>query len=407
MNPLPILLFVAAFGAPAQDSRQEQIQKATAEITAITGWTAKRAIPYETLTRDQWRAWVEEQIRENVKPEEIRAEELTLKKFGLIPQDFDLKRATIDLLFEQAAAVYDHHRKKILFPESVPGLEAKAMEDVILVHELSHALADQQFDLRRFLEKSPKTDESQLARLAVVEGQATWIMFEAAMRRMGSTLKGNKTIFDMMANASTKMAAGMFPVFEQSPLYLKETLLFPYSAGLLFQQAALDKYGQQAFAEVLKRPPATTREVLHPEVWFEGVKPDSPALSELEDAGEYRKLNEGTLGELDLRILLTQYGLEEDARRVSAAWRGGRFELLEHNKDGHTVLRWAVQWSGGETAGEFLRLYAKVLAGKWKKCELRAHSGDALEGIGDDGEFAIHRAGALVTGLEGLKRRQH
>jgi hypothetical protein len=70
------------------------------------------------------------------------------------------------------------------------------------------------------------------------------------------------------------------------------------------------------------------------------------------------------------------------------------------------VLRWAVQWSDGETARDFLRLYAKVLAGKWQKCELRAPGGEALEGMGDDGEFAVHRAGAVVTGVEGLKREQ-
>ena len=52
-----------------------------------------------------------------MKPAELRTEELTLKKFGFVPQDFDLKKTTIDLLTEQTAAFYDFHRKKLYITE--------------------------------------------------------------------------------------------------------------------------------------------------------------------------------------------------------------------------------------------------------------------------------------------------
>ena len=48
-----------------------------------------------------------------IKPADIKAESLTLKMLGLIPQDFDLRQQTVDLLTEQAAAFYDYQKKKL------------------------------------------------------------------------------------------------------------------------------------------------------------------------------------------------------------------------------------------------------------------------------------------------------
>ena len=44
---------------------------------------------------------------------EVRAEELTLKLFGLVPADFNLVGETVDLLSEQTAAFYDYNKKRL------------------------------------------------------------------------------------------------------------------------------------------------------------------------------------------------------------------------------------------------------------------------------------------------------
>src|SRR4051812_955763 len=76
------------------------------ELSDITGFQVRKQLPFESITRDQVNKYLKEQIRRSVKPDEIRAEETTLKKFGFVPPDFDLKQTTIDLLTEQAAAFY-------------------------------------------------------------------------------------------------------------------------------------------------------------------------------------------------------------------------------------------------------------------------------------------------------------
>jgi hypothetical protein len=272
------------------------------------------------------------------------------------------------------------------------------------VHELSHALADQHFDMKRFLEKGPKSDEAQTARMAVVEGQAMWIMIESQMRKVGSSLKDNRATLDMMLPAMGKMAAESYPVFTGAPLYLRETLLFPYTAGLMFQQAVFEKSGKAAFAEVLRKPPASTQQVLHPERYFEGLAPTQPALPAMEGLNEYDNLTTGSVGELDFRILLQQYTDEKQAAALAPKWRGGTFDVLEHKKDKHTVLRWAVEWETEEAAREFVRMYRKVLEGKWKQCKVGEESAVLLKGTGDDGEFAVRVEGKRVSGIEGMQR---
>ena len=133
--------------------------------------------------------YLKEQIQQSVKPDEIRAEETTLKKFGFAPADFDLKQTTIDLLTEQAAAFYDFKRKKLFISDWA----TVNMRDVALIHELAHALADQNFPIQKFTNKGSDNSESSLAREAVVEGQASWLMLEVGARRNGRTLADPQT----------------------------------------------------------------------------------------------------------------------------------------------------------------------------------------------------------------------
>ncbi len=385
---------------PAQKPSGEDIERLTAQINQITGFAAKRPIPFETITREGWKQWVENEIREQVKPEEIRAEELTLKMFGLLPQEFDLRAATVDLLAEQAAAVYDHRRKRMLFVEGGPG---GLMNDMVVIHELAHAVADQHFDLTRFIDKAPRTDEAQAARLAVVEGQAMWIMLEAQVSRMGQSLKTDPGMIAAFTTSAAANASGLFPAFDRAPLYLRQTLMFPYMAGLNFQQKALEHYGLRGFSEVLRRPPATTREVLHPEVWIAGTPPLRPPLPAYDFPRGHRKLTQGSVGQLDFQILLTQYTSQAEAGEQAPAWRGGAFDLHEDKKTGRTVLRWSAAWKDEKAAADFMALYRRVLEGKSSGTEFTVDTSIRLEGRNASGAFRLVRSGARVQAVEGLK----
>jgi len=367
------------------------------ELTRISGMEPHRKVACEVITREKVNTFLNQRVKEVATPEEIRGEELTLKKFGLVPPDFDLAKSTVDLLTEQAAAFYDFTRKRLYITDTA----ASATRDAALVHELAHALADQNFHLDRFLKQARQSDDAALARMAVMEGQATWLMSEYMAQRMGQSLKTSPELAAMMSR-SAESAAGQYPVFDGAPLYMRTTLIFPYSEGMRFQQAVVQRDGQAAFAEVFRRPPVSTRQVCHPEAYFAADIPVRPPLPVFTARG-YKELTDGSFGELDHRILLEQYVGKEEAAGMAPQWRGGRYRLYEDRARRQTVLAYASAWESPAAAARFFKLYRRVLAGKWKKMAVAAESDRRVEGTGDDGRFILECQGAVVTSLEGIQ----
>jgi len=145
-----LLVLLAALLLHAADERPlfNEIGAMEESLTEITGLRFLHAVPYGMLSKDDLRVYLEKRIKKSIKPSDLRAEELTLKMLGLIPQDFDLRQNTVDLLTEQAAAFYDYNKKRLFILE---GSGAGAEERIALVHELAHALADQHFHLGKYI----------------------------------------------------------------------------------------------------------------------------------------------------------------------------------------------------------------------------------------------------------------
>ena len=185
-----------------------------------------------------------------------------------------------------------------------------------------------------------------------------------------------------MMSRSAESVSGQFPVFDGVPLYMRETLLFPYGKGMLFQQAVHQKQGIAAFAEVFRRPPVSTQQVLHPEKYFAGAQPTRPPLPQLPEARGFKTLIDGGFGELDHAILLEQYAGKDAAREVAPHWRGSQYRLLEHRARQRVVLAYVSEWDNPDAARRFFALYQDVLRKKWKKLEARRRRRERLRRSG-------------------------
>ena len=396
------LLVLFALPAFAQhDSRARdlcaQIQPIAQELTRISGMPLKHPVPCDFITKDKVNAFLENRVKDVAKPEEVRAEELTLKKFGLVPPDFNLARNTVDLLTEQAAAFYDYDKKKLFITDSTPS----DTREPVLAHELAHALADQNYNLARFIRQGRKSDDGSTARLAVMEGQATWLMSEFLARKTGQSLKDSPSLVATMSSVS-ESGGGQYPVYDNSPLYLRLSLVFPYTKGMLFQNALFDRDHQYGFAEVFLKPPISTQQIIHPEKYFAGVKPTEPDLPDPHLPKGYKSLVGGTLGELEHGVMLEQYSGKDAAADLAPHWRGSTFDLLENKKLGRVVLLYAVEWDTVEAARKYFVAYRTQLQKKWKQFHATSETEDAIDGTGDEGHFQLRRKGAVVTSIEGL-----
>jgi hypothetical protein len=409
---LGILLYSAVANGqsdPRAKALCAQVPGIASQLTAISGMKLRHAVPCDFISKEQINQFLKKRIKETSSPEEVRAEELTLKKFGLIPQDFDLAKNEVDLLTEQAAAFYDYDRKKLFITDST----SSDSQTPVLAHELSHALADQNYNLARFIKQGRKSDDGSTARLAVMEGQATWMMSEYLARQTGTSLKDSATLAATMATMAAgdeggdTKAEGEFPVFDKEPLYLKLTLVFPYTKGMSFQQAVLVRDPQQGFGEVFLNAPVSTQQILHPEKYFDRVKPTDPALPVVHLPRGYKGLVGGELGELEQGIMLEQYVGKTRAGKLAPHWRGCNFELQENKKAARVVLLYATEWDSEESAAQYFEAYREVMHKKWKSMTVTTEAADALTGTGDDGRFELRRKGAIVTSVEGLDPEIH
>jgi hypothetical protein len=393
-----------AFGQTDPRARElcSQANQIAQQLTKISGMPLHHPVPCDFITKDKVNEFLKKRVKEVADPEDIRAEELTLKKFGLVPPDFDLAKSTVDLLTEQAAAFYDYDKKKLFITESTPS----DTQEPVLAHELSHALADQNFNLGKYIRKGRKSDDGATARLAVMEGQATWLMSEYLARKMGQSLLNSPALVKTMASLS-ESGAGDYPVFDSAPLYLRRSLVFPYTAGMLFQNALVERDGQRGFSEVYRDPPVSSQQILHPEKYFEHVKPSIPELPDPKLPHGYKGLVGGSLGELEHSILIEQYLGKERAAAIAPHWRGSDFELDENKKAGRVVLRYSVEWDNEESARRYFAAYQEILRKKWKKITFQPESPDAVTGEGDDGRFELQRKGTVVTSVEGLDPALH
>jgi len=397
----PLLLLLYAGPAPAQSDRAKEVcglaNRIVLDLTQITGMKLRHPVPCDYITKEKVNAFLKQRMKDTAKPEEVRAEELTLKKFGFVPQDYDLAKSTVDLLTEQAAAFYDYNKKKLFITESTPS----DTQEPVLAHELSHALADQNFNLSRFIRQGRKSDDGSTARMAVMEGQATWLMSEYLARKNGQSLKGSPTLVSSMSRLG-EGAAGDFPVYDNAPLYMRLTLVFPYARGMLFQNAVCERDGQEGFAEVFRRAPLSTQQIIHPEDYFSNVKPTQPELPGVHLPHGYKGLVGGELGELEHAVLLEQFAGRQQAAELAPHWRGCNFELRENKKAGRVVLLYAAEWDSEESGRRYFAAYREALEKKWKKMSVTSETADSVTGSGDDGRFELRRNGAIVTSVEGL-----
>lgn len=398
---LPMLPVVAAEDeAPATptDKSQvfEQVDSMLEDLREIMGFGPRRPVKFTTMSKARFRALYHKRMKAEQDPREIRGEVLFLKLFGFVPDDFDYEKTVLDLLSEQAWALYDFKRKTLYLSDWAP----PDAREFALLHELVHAVDDQNFNLMRYVEGA-KESEQQLARLAAVEGQASWVMTEWAMRQSGRSLVGNR-LLAIAAASATRFEASRFPVYESTPLYFREALIFPYTDGLLFQHDMIERFGMEGLKRVFRQPPQNTQQVLQPELYLEGLAPEAPELPPTRLPKGFKPVYDGRFGQLDHRVLLEQHLGDEDRDDLLDKWRGSQFEVFERRRTGESALRYAVQWEDTDAAREYYHLYREVCERKWDGLELVDRGLDRCEGSTDSGRVVLELEGSVVRSTEGL-----
>jgi hypothetical protein len=335
--------------------RAAMIERKTA---AIRGLRARRPIAKGVLSRDAILARVEQKLASEYTPEEIGAEAALLKRLGLVPAALDYKAAVLELMKDQVAGYYDPVERKLHLADWVP----LSLQDPALAHEICHALQDQHFGLRKLVKPLKDDTDRQLARAALVEGDCTGVMIEYAIapRDLGALEgPGGRALRQLVA-------AGGTPKFKAAPRYLREVLLFPYTAGLSLIQRVRATHPWSTVSTMFKRLPASTEQVLHPEKYWSNEQPVRITARPLPALADHELVKTDVLGEFQLGVYLG-LGVEESvAQRAAAGW-GGDLIAAYRRKGAPAaplVLVHLASWDSEADALEFANAARHVLAAR-------------------------------------------
>ena len=332
--------------ADAQNvQRRSQIERDTASIREL-GFAGP--VVYESLDRAGIRQVVAGKISEQYSDQEIRGMAVGYAAFGLLPPDFPLKQTYIDLLGEQIAAFYDQHQHK-LFMFRDASLES-AQNRVILAHELTHALQDQNFGLLKLPLEAKNNDDRALAASALVEGDATLVMSQYMARDLTWRALADTVGFSVTQSMEQ---------IRKAPRFLREMLVFPYLKGQQFCAAVYARGGYAALSAAYANPPSSTAQILHPEKYFPEGREDPIAVPFADTTFRGAKpLADNVLGEMGCRLLFAQSLDADGAGKIAAGWRGDRYLVF----DGGNQLVWKTLWRSPEAAAAAADAFKAVCA---------------------------------------------
>ncbi len=366
----------------------EELFHSVDEILAFdskhSGLPIKKEVKRRLTSRDEVVAYLTKHMKdEDVK--RLERSELVLKKFGLLPRDYDLEKLMVSLLREQIAGYYDPKTKTVNLLDWVPPEEQAG----VMAHELTHALQDQTINLDKFMKKGEKdlgemkkdptpqdieNDEIDDAREAVVEGQAEAVMLDYELAPLGRSIADSA---DLVESMESQMASGTddSTVFKDAPIFLRESLTFPYSYGLKFVIKLMQTGGKEkAFADVLLNPPHTQRQIMQPETYISGEAIPPMAVPQFKkDLKDYLKFDIGAMGEFDVAVLLEQYAGKKASERLYPEWRGGYYYAARSKSDPSAPLGllYVSRWSNSGKAAEFAAIYADSIKQRYKQVQAK------------------------------------
>jgi len=356
-----------------------------------TGFPIKHSVKRRLTSRDEVEGFLQKSLSEDKDAQRLRRSELVLKKFGLVPRDFDLQKFLVALLKEQVAGYYDPKTKTVNLLDWIPPVQQRP----VLAHELTHALQDQSFGLRHFMKDDeladtdkPVTqadiedDEISTARQAVVEGQAMAVLVDYTLAPSGMSIKDAPQV---LASLKEQMLSDSdnSPELRSAPTFLREALIFPYNYGLDFTVALLTAGGKaKAFPNAFTNPPTSSRQIMEPDTYLSGERIEPLPLPDL--AGlfkDYQRFDVGAMGEFDVSVLIEQYAGKEAAHRLYPHWRGGYYYAAQpkDKPSAPLAILYLSRWSNAEHAAEFAAIYANSLGKRYEHAHALAEGDKAMQ----------------------------
>ena len=367
-------------------------------VEKISGRKFKTEVKGKIQSVEEFRDYVKKDI-DNYFNEKGKWRQVALSKLGLLPGDYNLRQGLENLVVSQAGAYYDPQSKCMYIVKiNMPPMEI----EIMLIHEMVHALQDQYYNLEKLI-KQADNDDQEAAIKYLVEGEATYIMTIAQLEKMGITFAPDSPMLDIsfsryknmgrkellelsMAQAESykKTAPDLYEsliALKDTPDYLFWTLNAPYFRGAcsIHSLVTIDakERNWRTIEDAYRNPPVSTEQMIHPKKLTEPRDNPEP-LSSPNLGADWTILSENTLGELGFWILFSN-AAEGKADEASEGWDGDKYILMQHNKTKDIVLYLSTVWDSDNDAYESFRAYHKVLTKLYPSAKIEESGKDKQE----------------------------
>lgn len=419
-----VLGVLAALPTLAQDTEEPKEVKAIRDkmpairkaLVKIRGLPFKSEVKVKYQTEKGFRAYLEKSLKDELPAARMVAISRLYQRLGLVPANYDLEKAYVNLFGSQAAAYYNPANDTFyILKTDMPASEI----DTTALHELQHAIQDQYFQIDKLYAGIKDNDDMATAAKFLVEGEATYVMTIYAIEKMGMAANMVDMQINMTANmdrerlvAMQKMALGMqggsetqkksLAVLEETPRYLYRTLVDPYYKGAKMVMTVKKKGGWKAIEKLFKNPPTSSEQVLHPEKLIgERDEPTDVSFADLSASfGEgWSKKEVNTLGEMGFQTVFKDL-LGDKNDEACAGWDGDRLHTYEVKDAKKASVVWYTTWDSEKDAKEFASAYKKLLFKKYKQDSIKPVDG-VLSFAKDREEHLMTLRGKDVLIIEG------
>jgi hypothetical protein len=323
------------------------------QVHPIRGLPPADGVSYRVIDQAAFVAEIEALFRSEYGDAYVAAEDDAYTRLGLLDAEDDLAALVLSLYDSQTLAYYDP--RTATFSLVGPTERIGSLESVVVAHEYGHALQDAAFDLEGLRIKELDRADAILAQQALVEGDATAVMYDWAARELG--------LLDLLRVSASALTNQDSRVLRRIPALLRRQLEFPYIDGFAFVNAIRGRGDWAAVDEAWAAQPVSTEQILHPELYpdelpVEVALPDVAALL----GPGWRTAYEQTLGEMQTGVWVAD---ERKAQQLfpvlpaqlpraeaAAGWGGDRLASLD-GPDGAWAVVWQTDWDSRADAREF------------------------------------------------------
>jgi hypothetical protein len=322
-------------------------------VAKLGGLGFARDVPVNFMSREELARYIRDLFDDEYPADYAAREERMLRGFGFLTEAQVLRPIREKVLGENVAGFYDERPgvKKLFAISS--GQSLNLMNQLVLSHELRHAIQDQKVVIREKLQVQSDYDDRRLAPLCLLEGDAS-VLMEQYLTSGASNRPEVAALFQIFSQSLTgEEIAAMFaagPSLREAPPVVQEQLIAPYFDGRNLAAAIFAKGGFALLNQKLENPPRSMEQVLHPEKYLGTA--DEPVAVALPEIGKASPSFEGTLGEFLIRVLLRGGPEAEAAGAAAAGWDGDHYAVLE-NGNGSSRLVWRSVWDSEADAREF------------------------------------------------------